>query len=143
MSTDDQSRSDFEAKFPTPDMVSWNGGEIVVKEGRENSYLAERYCALWDGWQASRRTYRASPEWQPIESAPKDGTAIFVVIEDALVPEAGVAHWGAETWRGGYSVDWEGTEDPAGHFGVYPSPSHWMRLPTAPALAAQAQEGQP
>lgn len=77
--------------------------------------------------QESRRTYRAS-EWQPIETAPKDGTSIL-------------------GYRDGFnriSVWWlfnNRWNCDASYFSrpLLP-PTHWMPFP-APPLAAQTQEG--
>lgn len=64
-------------------------------------------------------------EWQPIETAPKDGTPIL-----AYNPVTGpyqTRHEDGE-WP---MADWyKGDPD---HPGIwYPRPSHWMPLPTAP-----------
>lgn len=69
-------------------------------------------------------------QWQPIETAPKDGTAILVYgvpvgeINDALTdgPVVGVAEWSYSGFdcphADAYSVRWTAT--------------HWMPLPEAP-----------
>jgi hypothetical protein len=69
--------------------------------------------------------------WQPIETAPKDGTKILVYASKSPVQDEGifVAEWGenrywcnVEVWRivGGYQDC--GTVEP----------THWMNLPKAP-----------
>lgn len=76
--------------------------------------------------------YAGTPEgsWQPIETAPKDGTAVLVVNDKALDPEALVAHWNGE-WRVDTTYAWANAEDPWGHFGTIDA-THWMPLPPAP-----------
>lgn len=56
-------------------------------------------------------------EWQPIETAPKDGTPILVCDKG---PYAYVAEWfqHSRTWIGADKMYWE--------------PTHWMPLPEPP-----------
>ena len=58
-------------------------------------------------------------EWQPIETAPKDGTPVLVHDEGAIE----IATWDSDSdaWR-----------DCSGHK-MWPSPQHWMPLPDPPA----------
>jgi hypothetical protein len=70
--------------------------------------------------------------WQPIESAPKDGTKIDLWVhfaEDDRSYRQADAYWNADegTWQlGQYHT---------GQF-LYPvTPTHWMPLPDPPALA--------
>jgi phage FluMu protein Com len=61
-------------------------------------------------------------EWQPIETAPKDGTEVLLCdarFEDAAV---GAAMFIAGAWRCYYPHD-------GGIESVWPSPTHWMPLP--------------
>jgi hypothetical protein len=55
-------------------------------------------------------------DWQPIESAPKDGTEVLVHDEGAVV----IAWWSEEhaAWME--------------HGPMKPPPQHWMPLPTPP-----------
>lgn len=110
---------------PEPHTMQWSRLEL---EAIDRHGLA---C-----YEAGRAAASGQAGWQPIESAPKDGTAIYVVVADALRPEAGVAHWFSDTWRGGQDIDWQGTESPHEHFGIYPSPTHWMPLPAAPGATS-------
>ena len=62
--------------------------------------------------------------WQPIESAPKDGTRILLgwKLQEAVI----VARWVAPDTRG--DLVWELDED-----GSYvKAPTHWMPLPEPP-----------
>ena len=68
--------------------------------------------------------YGKLPEWQPIETAPKNGTEIVLVVTDGFVGQLAFnAHWvrnrnGGECW----SVALPGT-----------TPTHWMPLPDPPS----------
>ncbi len=63
-------------------------------------------------------------QWQPIETAPKDGTEILVYVEGDMT----VAHWCAyistPQWRDAGDMGLSGMTDV--------EPSHWMPLPEAP-----------
>lgn len=69
-------------------------------------------------------------DWQPIESAPKDGTQ-FVMLDNA-VKTATVGHWMAD-------VAWINEGALAGQALAKPcwfplaTPTHWMPLPPPPA----------
>lgn len=85
-------------------------------------------------------------DWQPIETAPKDGTVILVYSENQIV----TASWSKYTGGPGVSSDkeqprnWcvhangnqlldEGWDSGAGWFmEVNPPPTHWMSLPEPP-----------
>lgn len=64
-------------------------------------------------------------DWQPIETAPKDGTSILTFVRDGVLPvdvgsfreDFDIPGNGAGTWRD------DGRE-----------PTHWMPLPAAPTL---------
>ena len=67
-------------------------------------------------------------DWQPIETAPRDGTWILLT--------GGSVGW-----------DWDGDSKPrvvaaqfsernAGHYGEYENPTHWMPLPEPPGEGA-------
>lgn len=76
------------------------------------------------------------PGWQPIETAPKDGTPILGYYYGNFL----TAHWGADGSenRGGKSGWIDGSFDKYEEFFVYPL-THWMPLPSAPA--ATNEEG--
>lgn len=73
--------------------------------------------------------------WEPIETAPKDGTRILICggtrtdsgdFCDGSYPFAGqtIAHWDHDGWNGGHS---EGYNENWWH-----KPTHWMPLPPLP-----------
>jgi hypothetical protein len=84
----------------------------------------------WFGTGAARLALEAVtvegtvfPEWQPISTAPKDGTSILIF----------EAHWGTE---GIVRVSrWRDDTIPSGWTGVENAPSHWLPLPVPPNRA--------
>lgn len=68
-------------------------------------------------------------EWQPIETAPMDGTPILCVVKGIYEPTGepfhpDVAHWDGDEWTGtNCEVDNERN--------TY-QPTHWMPLPEPP-----------
>ena len=65
-------------------------------------------------------------DWQPIETAPTDGTS--VLIWDSWRKGMGVAEWAAQKWR------WSGPAECDEHSGNGPiEPTHWMPLPAIPS----------
>ena len=108
------------------DVLSSAGDTVLIGN------TLERIAALKAGAAALRR---ASPEtgWQPISTAPKDGTKVVLLIEH---DQAVVASWQAiedfAMWVTAGEDDcpnsWEG-------FGCYADsdqPTHWQPLPPAP-----------
>lgn len=60
-------------------------------------------------------------QWQPIDSAPKDGTKILVCHEDKHGnKEVLAAHWGSGCWQTGFAFE-----------GIRYT-THWMPLPSPP-----------
>jgi hypothetical protein len=73
------------------------------------------------------------PDWQPIESAPRDGTRILVW--GKIFPEHAVACWRP---KGVLMEGWE--SHPYSECDIV-SPTHWMPLPDPPHLDTVQQEG--
>ncbi len=59
-------------------------------------------------------------EWQPIETAPKDGTRVLLCIDHG--------EWGDKVWTGLWGDGWMVSYGKA-----RTEPTHWMPLPKAPA----------
>lgn len=79
---------------------------------------------MWAHWKRWRKM-----TWQPIRSAPKDGTTILAV--NAKSDLCRIVYWGGEDWRD----EWSG--DAAGPF------THWMLPPQVPqALVGQNDAGE-
>ena len=62
--------------------------------------------------------------WKPIDTAPKDGTAILAILPDNDVPYAVI--W--SEWRKTWSVEWDDWDLPENQW-----PTHWMPCPPPPA----------
>ncbi|WP_339765038.1 hypothetical protein [uncultured Sulfitobacter sp.] len=63
--------------------------------------------------------------WQPIDTAPKDGTVILSYRENTTFPgyqELSVVHWHDDTWKVSPTKDGR-----LSHLGT-----HWTTLPAAP-----------
>jgi len=75
--------------------------------------------------------YDAQREWQPIETAPKDGTGILVAIHEWNEPANRhvfeVVYWKDDCWRSSIFEE------------VYP-PTHWMPIPATPSSPIRAGE---
>lgn len=87
-------------------------------------------------------------EWQPIESAPKDGTEILACV-NGFVPA--VAWWEElpddimehiserEKWRSVEAAEFETEEQWMEHWtGSWYEPTHWMPLPEPPELSDES-----
>ena len=67
------------------------------------------------------------PEWQSIESAPRDGREVQLWGDEDWTPQA---HWCAK--KGGWYVEyWDADWQTYSESRVY-NPTHWMPLPTPP-----------
>jgi hypothetical protein len=69
-------------------------------------------------------------DWQPIETAPKDGTRILIA-GCVIGPLIRIGWWGAGRYLDrvrGYERDWTDGNSHGWR------PTHWMRLPEPPAL---------
>ncbi|MEM5325216.1 Lar family restriction alleviation protein [Paraburkholderia sp. JHI2823] len=64
-------RAAFEAKFPLPGGVHWDGTKYVVRDGYENSYPVERFGGQWEAWQA--RAAAPTPTVAEIERIDRAG----------------------------------------------------------------------
>ena len=75
-------------------------------------------------------------DWQPIETAPKDGTPVIVGIA-GLKNSVGEAYW----WQGGDGRELWQTWDGANHARTFYTtpPTHWMLLPDEP----NPEQGEP
>lgn len=70
-------------------------------------------------------------EWQPIETAPKDGTEVLLF---TAIPPTGLLAYPEPQIVSGYFdvVDDEWCATVANVFGPFVEPTHWMPLPEAP-----------
>jgi hypothetical protein len=71
--------------------------------------------------------------WQPIETAPKDGTRFWGKVGDDAIAmlwhpafEAFVSSWRVMTMHNGWTIDGKTSQE---HSPVKHQPTHWMHLP--------------
>ena len=74
---------------------------------------------LLHGYLAKRKDM----EWQPIETAPKDGTSVIIFVDGLQI----VAFWGCTGWE--LNAPLFELFYPE----IYGEPTHWMPLPAPPA----------
>jgi hypothetical protein len=78
------------------------------------------------------------PEWQPINSAPKDGTEILLFCSQRKIcyghcEEAKFTEVGTYVSYSDGSGSWEGVDTSGGEYGNTLVPTHWMPLPPPPS----------
>ncbi len=75
-------------------------------------------------------------EWQPIESAPKDGTWILLgggrTDDEDDARTIAVGQWTNYLNGGTTSWHWQFAWYDGGYYGAYNNPTHWMPLPEPP-----------
>lgn len=102
--------------------------EAVLQDWRRNFPFWLKMCGCefsqtrLDEWEAicAAALKGIEAEWRPIETAPKDGMEILVIVK--FTNQRTKAFW--DTARGGVWSEWPG------RIKIYPS--HWMPLPAAP-----------
>ena len=72
--------------------------------------------------------HASAPQWQPIETAPKDGTSVLVCRVNTK-PEAAVQPIRTDWWSNHYE-QWMKSN-------AYSQPTHWMPLPPPPREAGK------
>lgn len=124
---------------------------VIVLSGGRGIYVIAAIavaCVAWrigfeDGARMLRRRTAggkrkaaellAAGAWQPIETAPKDGTWVLAVGKN-----------GAGRWTTPQTVRWTGLWESPVHDArveVYHQPTHWMPLPPAPAPQQGGSDG--
>lgn len=94
-------------------------------------------------------------DWQTIDTAPRDGTALLLICMTAQSPIAMIGHWAKHrawapepAWLYAHSHDWPDADrmtvfqrqSAAESLGNIPAPTHWMPLPPPPTEKAPKQE---
>lgn len=78
-------------------------------------------------------------DWQPIETAPKDGTWFWAFYQKRFA-ECLQDQWKVAKWVGQNNYgDWIGFMDAADHE-EFNQPTHWMPLPLPPQTPRQDEE---
>ena len=86
---------------------------------------------------AAEQAAASVPSWQPIETAPRDGTRIVAWVDGQNWRRCEVILW----WRPSSSADARWHRDAERTLAVSGTPTHWMPLPEAPGVPASAQSG--
>lgn len=124
----------------------------MVAEAVENSDYANATSEQKAHWQEGYKSaLRAQPapqadEWQPIESAPRDGTAVLITDgtvrydaecfpDERIFEGVTIGIWSSyeAAWHGGYGSEYDAV--------YWHYPTHWRPLP-APPLAKEADHGE-
>jgi len=96
------------------------GGTVNSKKCNEAQKMEDELCAAINALESALRLVLAQREWQPIETAPKDGRQLILLLTPSGFPQVAYSNtW----WTAGFSVECK--------------PTHWMPLPAA---APQAKE---
>jgi hypothetical protein len=62
-------------------------------------------------------------KWQPIETAPKDGTRVILCAVDGNYPRVAEGYYQRDGWHWSTDENWRDSEM---------APTHWMPLPVPP-----------
>lgn len=102
--------------------VAWKNyaedGDWWLTDDREPADSCERSVPLYPNPPV--------PQWQGIESAPRDGTLILVPVGHGVMD---VVSWWGGAWR-----------ETANALAIRDEPTHWMPLPTPPAAGGSDAE---
>lgn len=134
--------SEIKAKSPSSERATSVVGEPVAyltRKGSEERVVLAKFLAEEEqdnesnGWTAMPLFARSTQndDWQPMDSAPKDGTTIWVL--DELYGKAWhyECNWNGIEWYHGFGVAWPD-----------PRPTHWRPLPAPPEIAEAKGSGQ-
>lgn len=76
---------------------------------------------------------KAAPQWQPIETAPKDGRSILLYSPSGAMVKASWEDVDFDEFRGVSLYDWVASGCVFAEWEMRSQPTHWMPLPPAPA----------
>ena len=125
-------------------------GEVFLsaEDGKPIPKLYARHTNLPDGTKLYTRPAPGVPEWQPIETAPKDGTNVLLTNGETV--SQGVYEFHAPYVRENRDLDgryisqdefdgFDGWIDFVG--GMLPEPTHWQPLPPPPNGITAKEQG--
>jgi len=106
----------------------------------ETSHRAKKAEAERDALKSEVERLKAAQAWQPIETAPKDGTKIILFGRcewndygnPSDEPEIAIGYWGAEYVFGTAKEDYEWLTTSSNPYVDKCHATHWMPLPTPP-----------
>jgi hypothetical protein len=108
--------------------------DVPAKDGHGNYKHNEAQCA-WQAWQAA-----LASQWQPISTAPKDGTEMILSNGVAVQQGWWIDSPGGTTEYRDVDGNYVGQHDDDGYLGwwdvgggMLPEPTHWQPLPPEPA----------
>lgn len=110
---------EMKERMVTLSPIGIRGDHRSIDEALERERLLIAYRKRQPlAWEAAKKLLTTSDGWQPIETAPKDGTRVLtfrVKFREAMA----VAWFDGEEWRPVHGSAW-------------PDPTHWMPLPEPP-----------
>jgi hypothetical protein len=124
-------------------------GMSVMRRHAEHGYIESYTDHMWCAWQAAIAAYLEA-SWQPIETAPKDGTVVYLCRGKRVtagnwesVISTSAEYHSNGTYLGQYEDgdSWEGWISWDGGFTEEEPPTHWMPIPKPPAIDAMGEKG--
>ncbi len=79
-------RARFEAKFPMPAGVQWDGGNYEVKDDYINSYACDRFVAQWVAWLTAQAPRPLAAVAEPIAAVREGKLTWHIPKADSSVP---------------------------------------------------------
>jgi len=110
--------------YPTAEMVAkaqFHTEHSALDEDDKNHYRAKgQALAVYSEMIEAAPEFNASP-WQPIETAPKDGSVILGALPDSNIPQS------IRFKKCSWVISWDHSK-----LSQFDEPTHWMPPPPAP-----------
>lgn len=103
-------------------------GEPIPRVRKFDNDVHERIIEEWINYARALAMVVAQRDWEPIDTAPKDGTLLLLLIKGTCGPDVG--HWFQATNNGWWTSHTMPVE-----------PTHWIPIPTPPNPPAGEQGG--